>query len=754
VSTWDTTRNATGNMAFSNANQRVTTSTSGVDTSAFSVNFKSTGKWICTFNIVQVSGAGNVAVGFGDSTASSAAGQYIGIDTHSVGLTTVNPPQFGVNNVFTNTGMASAIVAGHNVDLAIDLNAKLIWMRDLTNSASWFGNNGVGDPVAGTNGFSIAGLAGFTLSPAVDLQGSTPDGIVDIGVQTTSLTGYSPWQSVITYYVSATGNNSNNGTSPSTSWLDATNVNTAAYNGGDSILFHGGDTITGHINLGVANWGSSPAPSSSAPVTFGSYGTGRGTVSSGGSTGFTAYNLGGFIVRDLIFVGGSQTAAQTDGLLVWTDSAANLKHDYVQLLNLDVSLYGRFGIGFAGNNASAGFSNVTIKACVCHDGAGFAVNFSAGISMTSAGYGVGNSAPSYTNVLIDTCTVYNNTGAAGGTNWNGSGIVIAETNPGTIQFCEAYNNGANSNNAGSGPAGIWCYDCGNILIQFNESHDNLSTTIDGDGFDLDGGCVNCTLQYNYSHGNKGFGLSIYSYNDGTVTTNSGSTVRYNISQNDLSAGIQIASSGTLTGCAVYNNTVYTSAAPSILLTGSAVASITGRVANNILYATSGNKFITFTTAGDPAGLIFSGNDYYTTGTFSLTWNVSTYTTFASWIAAETEQEPIAQQLPNPLVNPSLASPGGGGTMHGYAPANLSQYQLSFASPMVGVGLDLNSLYSISPGTVDFYGNAVPNGRGTGFNVGAYGGIPLGVVSSDSIGGGEFSLTARSGNEQQRTVWWS
>ena len=76
--------------------------------------------------------------------------------------------------------------------------------------------------------------------------------------------------SATTYYVDncvTVGNDSNNGTSPSTPWLTIAHVNAQSFNPGDSILFQHGcvwrETLT-----------TSSAGSTGNPITFGAYGSG------------------------------------------------------------------------------------------------------------------------------------------------------------------------------------------------------------------------------------------------------------------------------------------------------------------------------------------------------------------------------------------------------------------------------------------------------------------------------------------------
>ena len=112
-----------------------------------------------------------------------------------------------------------------------------------------------------------------------------------------------------TYFVSNTGSDSNAGTSTGAPWqtiagsVNHTGGTKPALNGGDSVLFNGGQSFTGTIIMAPANFGSSPVPSATNPVTFGSYGTGRATISSSTADGFDATLVSGMIIRDLIFTG-------------------------------------------------------------------------------------------------------------------------------------------------------------------------------------------------------------------------------------------------------------------------------------------------------------------------------------------------------------------------------------------------------------------------------------------------------------------
>ena len=77
-----------------------------------------------------------------------------------------------------------------------------------------------------------------------------------------------------TYYVSAAGNDAENGMSTVTAWKTLTKVNATTFNAGDQILFNRGDTFYGKLVIGQNG-------SVGNPITIGSYGTGNKPVFSG-----------------------------------------------------------------------------------------------------------------------------------------------------------------------------------------------------------------------------------------------------------------------------------------------------------------------------------------------------------------------------------------------------------------------------------------------------------------------------------------
>ena len=527
-----------------------------------------------------------------------------------------------------------------------------------------------------------------------------------------------------TYYVSPTGNNAFDGHSTLTPWQTIAKVNAGTYPSGTNILFEGGQTFTGGLAFTASSW--TGANSAANRITIGSYGTGRATITSGSVSGLSVINNAGLRVKDLIFIGDG--ASDVNGVEFVNKLTGPGKLPYIELSNLDVSGYGRSGIAIfggygpsgIGTNDFAGFDNVLIDTVRTHHNTGVSVAplfGTAGINvMGHYGYNA-LSTPTHTNVIIRNCLADLNGGKASSTKPTGSGIFIGQTQFGLIEFSVANDNGVNNTLAG-GPVGIWTGDSDSIVIQYCESYHNRTSNGDGGGYDIDGGCTNCIIQYCYSHNNDGHGFLLYNYADsGFIANWDNNTVRYCISENDGAASnplssITVASDGVgLTNVRVYNNTIYKSSATGIVvyLYGTITS---GLVANNILYSAANAWLVN--TAINP-GLLFRGNNYWATGTFRLQWNNVTYSSLAAFRTG------TGQEIRNSVnlglsVDPLLNSPGTGGTLGGYIPDDLDAYKIPSISPMVDTGLDLFRLFSVSPGDQDFYGSTIP--AGFTFDIGA------------------------------------
>src|SRR5437773_4086708 len=108
-----------------------------------------------------------------------------------------------------------------------------------------------------------------------------------------------PRELLTAYYLSPSGNNNGPGTMTKP-WQTIYKVNNTVLKPGDSIFFQGGADFSGTTLYLESN----DAGTSVAPVTIGSYGTGRATLGGSGAAIY-AYNTSGILIQNLNFVGSS-----------------------------------------------------------------------------------------------------------------------------------------------------------------------------------------------------------------------------------------------------------------------------------------------------------------------------------------------------------------------------------------------------------------------------------------------------------------
>jgi hypothetical protein len=517
------------------------------------------------------------------------------------------------------------------------------------------------------------------------------------------------------YFISPSGNDGDPGTSPSRAWRTVEKVNGTDLQPGDRILFEAGQAFDGSLSLDARDAGT-PAN----PVTIGSFGDGRAILRSGKQKGLFAHNCAGLIVKNLNFIGSGRTdPAGSDGVSFYTDLPGGVKLDYVRIDSIEVSGYRRTGIAVGAGNASrSGFEDVRITNAVARD------NGDKGICV----YGAWPADPAKRenrNVTIAHCKAHDNPGIAGQTGHTGNGIILSGVEDALVEYCEAWNNGELNGGPEGGPIGIWAWEAARVIIQFCESHHNKTANgKDGGGFDLDGGCVDCILQYNYSHDNHGAGYGIYQFEGASPYKNN--VVRYNISENDGLAGEYGAltfwstpSSGGIQNTAVYNNTFCvsektTGAAINDLATGTTHVHGTSLV-NNIIVTAPGKKAVEIPFSS--GGWTFLNNDYWTDGgRVQFGWDGKTFVGLGAWRQAS-GQEKRNGAVTGFETDPRLTDPGKGGTMGDPEnPGKLAAYRLRPESPMINAGLDLRSLFGTDTGLHDFYGVTLP--QGSGYDVGA------------------------------------
>jgi len=419
------------------------------------------------------------------------------------------------------------------------------------------------------------------------------------------------------YYVSKQGKDSRNGTSPATAWKTINKVNNSDFGPGDSIFFKGGQNFSGNLYFDETKTGTA-----SSPLTIGSYDTGRATINADNGKCIFVYNTAGVDIINLNCVGSGSTANTSDGILFYSESPGDLKHERVYIDQVDVRGFGNFGVLVVSFANLTGYRDVRVTNSTLHD------NMRAGFTTYAP------LRDTHENVYVGRVTAYNNTGVAGPTN-DGSGIILGSVSGGIIENCVAYNNGARCTNNACG-VGIWTYNSTGVTIQNNESYNNkTNSAVDGGGFGIDISARNSVLQYNYSHDNDGAGYLLCC----GEPDHYGNVVRYNVSENDSRKnGVgAIHVYGNVGAAEIYSNTVTVttpqSGSPSAVLASSG-ASV--RFLNN-----------TFTTTGDlpqvrinytgANGLFFQGNQYL--NNFKVITPSGTYFSIEAWRQAE-GQEPL------------------------------------------------------------------------------------------------------------------
>lgn len=486
----------------------------------------------------------------------------------------------------------------------------------------------------------------------------------------------------------------------------------------------GGQTFTGNVVLTVEDAGNA-----NQPVVIGSYDTGRAVINAGEASGILWKNCGGVVVRDLVFRGNGIASNRGSGVAIINELPGNQKKDFVLVSNVTASGFGADELGWKGcgifigglpaDGSKSGYNNVLIEGCTTHTCEYLGIWVSGNWQDEPTTY-------ANANVVIRNSVAHDITGDISFTgNWSGSGIFVEDCAGGRIEYCVACNNGSKCG-AVAGPTGIWTAVSRDFCIQYCESYNNNATQADGDGFDLDNGCINDTIQYCYSHDNKGAGYLICTGDKGqSPWTNENLVLRYNISENDGRnseyGGIHIGTgSDKVRNIHAYHNTVVNTIA-SYGAPFTAEVWYPGNydwsevhVRNNIFYST-GEAVLIKNNLPDSI-MKFEGNCYYTTGSVLVKENGTSYNSLTSWRAA-CGQEKMGEENTGLEGNPMLAAPGKGGTVNNlHNPAFLSAYTLQGGSRAIDAGLDLNARFSVDVGRIDFYGTIVPQGRG--YDIGA------------------------------------
>lgn len=451
-----------------------------------------------------------------------------------------------------------------------------------------------------------------------------------------------------TYYIKPNGNDDFIGTTDATAWQHISKINAYSrlhgFKAGDKILFKGSFTYTGTILLkGDMPKHDGNQGNEKHPIEISSYAGSTATIYALDSCGICIINAGGFIINNLNIIGsgGEFTSEQgnnkQNGIYFLNNRSDSLTLYGITIKNVEVSGFKLFGICFSVEKSKSVYKDVTISRCQSHH------NGEGGIAS--------NSTDQYSikNLLITHCKTFRNSGISNKTdNHSGNGIVMGAINGGVIEQNEACFNGLLNHCTAGGPVGIWVYQSQNILMQYNESHDNFTgSDKDGGGFDFDGGTNNSIMQYNYSHDNDGAGFLIAQFEGAYPMANN--IMRYNISQNDGRkngyGSFTLWGGEMFSNYLIYNNVVYIDednlkngiTPPAVQLLGNLYKNV--RFINNLLIAKGNCQLIEAKDAGiDSSNIIFLNNHYVSQNSHAVNWKNKQYFSVGEWKTAISDQE--------------------------------------------------------------------------------------------------------------------
>ena len=487
-----------------------------------------------------------------------------------------------------------------------------------------------------------------------------------------------------TYFISADGEDSNSGLTKGKAWQSIDRVNEQDFAPGDRIMFRGGDTFNGTISLSAEDSGTE-----SSRLIVSSYGEGAAIISGQEAEGLKADICQFLTIETLEFSGMGRNSGNTaDGVLIH-------QSDGIVIHDLEVYGFQHSGVHLHQCN------DAVIKHVYTHENGFAGIHVSGTTIWDTAKY-------DNHNLYIGYCVAENNPGDPSVlNNHSGNGILASSVKGGTIEYCEAFNNGWDMLWTENGPVGIWIWDCTDFIIQHCISHHNRTNPVaaDGGGFDLDGGVSNSLIQYCISHNNEGAGFGLYEF--GAAKPWENNTIRYNISQDDGiinvgSLGIwKSENQGILRNCQIYNNTFYNS-----LKEGSSIwlyDNYPGFCFHNNIFVYNGALI---SEGKSPKDEVFLGNLY---------WNLEEditflgYGTLGEWATA-TGKEQYDDEFIGLFQDPMLKQAG---SITVTDPAMINQESMSGyiplpGSPLVERGLNLKTLLNLDVGERDLLGTAIPS----------------------------------------------
>ncbi|MDA3960274.1 MAG: right-handed parallel beta-helix repeat-containing protein [Planctomycetota bacterium] len=415
-------------------------------------------------------------------------------------------------------------------------------------------------------------------------------------------------------------------------------------------------------------------------------------------------DAGGIELRHLEFIGPGATSGEHPGVAI-SASQRGCRYRHVLIADCQVHGFRKGGVVVWSEAEDAGFEDLRCERVACHD------NGQAGIDIS--GLRRADGPHSHRRVAVVDCRCWHNHGdTRRRDNHTGSGIVVGGVDGGLVEYSSAWANGsANSSDVG-GPVGIWAWDSRAVTIQYCISHHNRTgSSKDGGGFDLDGGCEECVVQFNLSYHNDGAGYLLCQYPG--AQRFAGNTVRFNCSHDDGRrngyGGIHLAAGAKQPLCdtSIHNNTVVMHAADQapavVVVDGTAYADIT----------IAGNCFIgvhaPLLRSRAEQGLRIVGNAWHEPGMGgAVYWGGRRFDQFDEWLATVGQERYDSRVV---ALRGELGLTGIGRSPRitdPHALGDFACYVPRADSPLLGGGVALAGLGITCPGR-DLRGRVAPAG---------------------------------------------
>lgn len=567
-------------------------------------------------------------------------------------------------------------------------------------------------------------------------------------------------RSAETYYISATGSDSNNGNSAATAWRTLAKVNAWTFVPGDTLRFHGGDSFSGSLT----NRTLTGAPN--AVVTVNSYGNGSATVNGGTGNGIYLVNsefltLEGLVVKGSGWTGSGRSIVPTNGGKgIWIQNTRT-SGNHLRNITIAHCRVSGFYIGVLLDTTLAhttGFENATISGNV------FSNNLTMGFNLQGYDSNLAGPVDQSRGIYVGYNTIQNNPGdpkmGAGGIHGTlkgeAGGLQVANTTGTTIErnFITdiAGFGGLITGVTYGGSTAIVVTNGRGFRIRANEvARTRCVTHYDASAIDADQDEQDGEIDGNLTYNNIGPAIQVGSYG-GKVTSNI--RIHHNISYNDVrgnnAGGVSeqgaIRIWGNTDDLKIFNNTIYVNATGTVGIPSAMnfeqVPAKKGDLGRNANVQVVGNIFKT--TGGVPIfwaaqksnkthlGVACAlGNLYDASGGKLVIANdngssVMDITSLEAWRAAGFEElngVRYGTVADAGLLNiAGFAPPPAGFTGSGISISTIKNFDLKPGSAGIGAGIDpwLSKIY-IDLGPVSFHGT--PARAGARVDVGA---CPYGV----------------------------